>query len=300
VIYLTEQAAPGKRALTAVWTVWGASAGILLGSGAGAVITGLLDPEQISSWGWRIPFLLGGLGAVTGVLLRRSMHVDNVADGSARPVRDTFGIHRGSIARIALLNIGYGVAYYTAFVYSVTYIKQVDDLPAKVAFDLNTTVMLLMLILMPLAARLSDRIGRRPLLITGFGLLTFGTWPLFWLIHHSDPALIMLGEAGLALSISLVIGGLTAASVELIPQPTRCTGLAFAYNASIGYFGGTTPMIAAWLVATTGVATSPAWWVIATGAISLVTAIFFIPETREYALSGQPEPNAAVPAAATA
>jgi MHS family proline/betaine transporter-like MFS transporter len=140
--------------------------------------------------------------------------------------------------------------------------------------------MLLMLILMPLAARLSDRIGRRPLLITGFGLLTFGTWPLFWLIHHSDPALIMLGEAGLALSISLVIGGLTAASVELIPQPTRCTGLAFAYNASIGYFGGTTPLIAAWLVSATGNPIVPGYWVAAAAAVTLLTALFLTPETR--------------------
>jgi len=77
-----------------------------------------------------------------------------------------------------------------------------------------------------------------------------------------------------------MLGGLVAANVELIPAAVQCTGLAFAYNTSIGWFGGTTPMIAAWLIATTGNPIMPAYWVAATAAITLLTAIFLVPETR--------------------
>jgi MHS family proline/betaine transporter-like MFS transporter len=74
---------------------------------------------------------------------------------------------------------------------------------------------------------------------------------LFHLIHTTDPMIIFMGEVGFSVAIGLIAGGLMTASVELIPAAIRCTGLAFAYNASIGWFGETTPLIAAWLITIT-------------------------------------------------
>jgi MHS family proline/betaine transporter-like MFS transporter len=184
-----------------------------------------------------------------------------------------------SVVRVALLNIGFGVAFYAAFVYAVSYIKSVDKLSSEIAFNLNTASMALLLLILPVTAWLSDRFGRKPLLITGSAILTFCAIPLFHLIHTTDPVIIFLGEAGFVLAIGLISGGIVAANVELMPAAVRCTGLAFAYNASIGWFGGTTPMIAAWLITSTGNPIMPAYWIAATGAISLLTAIFLIRET---------------------
>jgi len=279
-IFLSEHAKPNRRALTAIWGVWGAVAGILLGSGVGSVVTDLLTETQIINWGWRLPFLFGALVAGTGYLLRRGIKTETPVGESRNPIRDTFGKHRMSVLRVALLNVGFGPAFNVAFVYAVTYIKTIDKLPGAIAFNLNTTSLALLLLILPATAWLSDRFGRKPLLIAGSALLTFGAVPFFQLLHTTDPAIIFLGEVGFVLAIGLAAGGLVATNVELMPAAVRCTGLGFAYNASIGWFGGTTPMIAAWLINTTGNPITPAYWVAATGAVSLLTAIFLVSETR--------------------
>jgi MHS family proline/betaine transporter-like MFS transporter len=279
-VFLTEHAPPERRARTAVWGMWGATAGILLGSGVGAIVAGILTEDQIAAWGWRLPFILGAFVAVTGYLVRRSIHATPVVSSSRQPIKDTFGQHRGAVARVALLNIGFGVGFYTAFVYAVTYIKSIDKLPESAALDLNTASMAILLLILPGTAWLSDRYGRRPLMIAGSAILTFGSIPFFHMLHTTDPAIILLGEIGFVLGIGLISGGLVAANVELIPADVRCTGLAFAYNASIGWFGGTTPLIATWLITTTNDPIAPAYWVSAAGLVSLVSAIFLVRETR--------------------
>ena len=112
--------------MTAIWGMWGATAGILLGSGVGSVITEVLTESQISNWGWRLPFLAGALVAITGYLVRRSIHAETPVCKSTRPVMDTFGKYRYAVLRVALLNVGFGVGFYAVFVYAVTYIKRVS------------------------------------------------------------------------------------------------------------------------------------------------------------------------------
>ncbi len=277
-VFLVEHAPPGKRAQNACWGMWGANVGILCGSGFGMMLTSVLSDVQIEAWGWRLPFLFGGIVAVTGMLLRRAIHVEAPTGGSLQPVRDTFGKFRMDIIRVALLNIGLGVGFYAAFVYSVTYIKTVDKLPGHVAFYLNTEALALLLLVLPAAAWLADRYGRKPLMIAGGAVIGFGAIPLFELMHTTDPTTILLGEMGFVLGVGL-LGGSIVANVELIPKPVRCTGLAFAYNTSIGYFGGTTPLIAAWLITQTGNPIAPAYWIAAAGILTLVMAIFFVRET---------------------
>jgi len=278
IVFLVEHAPQDQRARNASWGMWGAVAGILLGSGIGVLLTHVFDDAQILNWGWRLAFLFGGFVAIMGILLRRAIHISAPTGGSNQPIRDTFGQYRGSIIRVVLLSIGLGVGFYAAFVYSVTYIKTIDKLTSGVAFDLNTGAMACLLVVLPLAALLADRLGRKPLLIAGGLILAFGAIPLFELMHSTHPATIFLGEIGFVLGVGILGGGFVA-SMEMIPKPVRCTGLAFGYNASIGYFGGTTPLIAAWLIAATGNPIAPAYWIAAAGSITLLTAIFLVRET---------------------
>lgn len=277
-VFLVEHAPRDRRAFTAVWGSWGASAGILLGSGVGDVLTHLLSEAQILSWGWRLPFVAGGFVALTGYLVRQGLQPQAPGAEPASPVQEAFSQHKRAMLRVAMLNLGFGVGFYTAFIYAVSYIKEIDHLPAGTVFNLNTWAMALLLLLLPAAAWASDRIGRRPVLIAGFGLLVFGAIPLFHLIHSSDPFTIFMGEAGFALIVGLISGGIVATNVELIPPEVRCTGLAFAYNAAVGCFGGSTPLIAAWLIDSTGDPITPAYWIAATATVSLVTILVFVRE----------------------
>jgi len=289
-VFLVEHAPSGRRAFNAVWGMWGATAGILLGSAVGGVVASLLDDAQLTAWGWRLPFLMGGLVAVTGYLVRRSIHAEAPPARTKSPVLDSFGKHRMSVLRVALLNLGMGVGFYAAFVYAVTYIKQIDSLPERVALNLNTLSMALLLMILPAAAWLADRLGRKPLLICGGAILAFGSVPFFQLMHTTDPGTIFLGEVGFVVAVGILSGGIVAANVELMPAAVRCTGLAFAYNASIGWFGGTTPMIAAWLIVESGNPIMPAYWVAAAGGVTLLTAIFLVPETRFTSLEADTSP----------
>jgi len=279
-IFLAEHAPPQRRARTAMWGMWGATAGILLGSGVGALVAQLLEEEQLFSWGWRIPFLLGAVVAVTGILVRRAIHTQPTTSGSDNPVRDAFTTHLGAVVKVALLNVANGVGFYAVFVYAVTYIKNVDGLDESMGLNLNTLSMAALLLILPVTAALSDRFGRKPLVILGAASLAFGAIPLFHLLHHSDPAMILMGELGFVLGLGLLAGGLAAANVEMMPAPIRCTGLAFAYNASIGWLGGTTPLIAAWLIVETADPIAPGYWVAAAGGVSLLAALVLMRETR--------------------
>jgi len=283
-IFLAEHAKPGRRSRISIWGMWGATAGTLLGSAIGALISDVLTADQLLNWGWRVPFLMGSLVAITGYLIRRSIHDTAPVGASKTPIQDTFGKHKMPVIKLALVNVGFGVAFYAAFVYSVTYIKTIDKLSESIALNLNTLSMVILLALLPASAWLSDRFGRKPLIVLGSALLTFGAIPIFHLLHTTDPVVIFLGELSFVIAIAIMAGGLVATNVELMPAAIRCTGLAFAYNASIGFFGGTTPMIVAWLIHTTGDPISPAYWVAAAGLISLLTAVFLIPETRDRTL----------------
>lgn len=107
---------------------------------------------------------------------------------------------------------------------------------------------------------------------------------MFQLIHTTDPVIIFFGELGFVVGFGILSGGLNAANVRLMPAPVRCTGLAFAYNASLGLFGGTTPLSATWLITATGNPIMSAYWVAAAAAVSLLTAIFLLRETGFVAL----------------
>ncbi len=279
-VFLAENARPQNRARTAMWGMWGATAGILLGTGMGALVAQLMNADQLSSWGWRLPFLLGAVVALTGVLVRRAIDVEPIRSHKHRPVRQALTTHLGAVTRVALINVAAGVGFYAAFVYSVTYIRDVDQLEESLALDLNTLSMAVLLLVLPVTATLADRLGRRPMVIAGCAMLTLGAVPFFWLMHHQNAAVTLLGELGFVIAVGTLAGGLAAANVEMIPEPVRCTGLSLAYNTSVGWFGGTTPLIATWLIVQSGDPISPAYWVMAAGTLSLLAAVFLMRETK--------------------
>jgi len=279
-VYMVEQAPDGKRAFNAMWGSWGATLGTLLGSAVGFAVASVLTQEQMVAWGWRLAFIMGGFVAMVGLWLRRGHEEEHPVSQSKAPQKDIFTKHRWDVIRVALLNIGNTVAFYTIFVYAVSFLEQVVHFSDQKALRNNSIAMAFILLVMPLSARMADRYGRRIVLLVGFLMLTLSAIPLFHVIAQGIRWVTISCHLALSLGLGIVSGAIAAANVELMPRDIRCTGLAFSYNLSVGVFGGLTPMVITWLTAYLNNPSAPGYWVAGACLISLLTLLFSVKETR--------------------
>jgi MHS family proline/betaine transporter-like MFS transporter len=165
------------------------------------------------------------------------------------------------------------VAFYTVFVYVVTYIELFDHLPAAKALDINTFNMVAMLVMLPLFGWLSDRIGRKAVAIGAALAMAAFAWPLFALIHSGTSAPIFLGQFGFGVVIAAYVAVGPAMMVEAFPRDVRCSAVSTSYNVVLGIFGGTAPLVATYLIQRTHDDLSPAYFIMAAACIS-AAAIF--------------------------
>jgi MHS family proline/betaine transporter-like MFS transporter len=171
------------------------------------------------------------------------------------------------------------VGFYLAFVYVVTWLEDVVKVSSKQAFDINTVSMLVLLVAIPISGILSDRFGRKPILLTAsLGGLVLA-WPLLWMMHHPLPLAILVGQFGLAILVGLFSGSLPATMAEMLPVEVRCTALSVSYNLCLGVVGGTTPMVATYLIERSHNDLVPAYYLMVAAAVS-VLAVLFLKETE--------------------
>lgn len=280
-IFLVEQASIGRRGFLGSWAMFGAIAGILLGSAVGALVLALFGAATAEAWAWRLPFLFGVVLGIAGLYLRRTLAVDTIAptDRPTRlPVVEAFSTEWRTIIRVFGLNIVQAVGFYLCFVYVTTYLRQVDFISTSKALDINSLSMLVLLLMMPVAGLLADRVGRKPVLLVAVTGILVLSYPLFWLMHHPATAMIMLGQFGFSIILGLYLGTLPAVVVEIFPRRVRCSAMSISYNAAIGLFGGTAPMVAVYLIERSHNDLSPAFYLMAMAAVSL-TAVLSIEET---------------------
>jgi MHS family proline/betaine transporter-like MFS transporter len=276
IVFMVENAPPGRRGVVGSLGCCGAVGGILLGSTVGAILAKLMPTAVLEDWGWRIPFLMGLILGGAGYLLRRHMADEPVAVGTHRgPLIDTLQLHRKLLARLAGLSLFNAVSFYLVFVYVVSWLQMVDGIAPASALGVNTISMLALFPVMIGTARLSDRIGRKPVLMAGILAGFFGAVPFFWLMHHQEPYLILLGQLGFVVCVGTYIGCLPVVMVEATPKAVRCTAIALGYNLCLGIFGGLTPLVATWLVHRTANEISPAFMVMGAAVVSFLAVLTF-------------------------
>ena len=276
IVYLSEHAPDKKRGFFTSWTLFGAVGGILLGSGVSALISHLLTDAQISDWGWRLAFISGILVGVVGLIVRRhlpDMPEDKSADKPKSPIVEAFRTEWRSMSKVIGFNIVNAVGFYMMFVYVVTWlIKQVAE-PRSDALDINTISMAALLVMIPFFGALSDKIGRKPLLMFGAGGIAILGYPLIWLMHHPDFNMILLGQLGFAVLIGAYSGASPATLTEMFPRRVRVSALSVGYNISLAIFGGTTPLIATWLITRSHNDLSIAWYLIGCAVVSFLVLL---------------------------
>ncbi len=280
--FLVESAPAERRGFFGSLQMVGQSIAALAGASSGMLITQSLTPEQIDQWGWRIPFMIGLLIGPVGLYIRRHLEETEVfkeAHASAEQkttLATIFQIHRRAVFASFGLVLSNTIMYYVVLIYMPTYAKTQLGIALGQAFIAQVAGLLCLTVLTPVFGSLSDRIGRRPVLIAACLLYFILPYPLFaWL--QADPVLFRLTVMQMILcsAIAVGFGPISTALAEQFPVHVRSTGLALAYNFAVMLFGGFAQLIVTWLINTTGSTLAPAYYVMF-GAVAGLSAAFLL------------------------
>ncbi len=274
IVYLSESAPKGKRGLFSSAALIGGFAGILLGSLVGSFIMGFLSVEQVHAWGWRLPFLMGVPLAFFGFYIRRKMPETMIADKNAK--KPLAHVHRNwkGIMMVSGLNVLSAVSFYAVFIFMSTWLQNYVHISHSLALQINSFCMVVLMIVAPVAAWISDKVGRKPVLIAASLALMLFAYPLIWLMHHQNTLMILTGQTCLSIIIGSYMGIIPSVLSEMFPKKTRVSSVGLGYNIIYAILGGTAPVLAMWVIHKTNNEISFAWLIILAASISFITALF--------------------------
>jgi MHS family proline/betaine transporter-like MFS transporter len=284
-VYLVESAPERRRGLYGAFAVAGALSGTLLGSSVATLLQFSFDPATVEAWAWRLPFLSGALLAIAGLLLRRNLIEPNHRglEVVRLPVVQAVRRHPREIAALCGLTVLNATGLYLCFVFVATWLQRSDGLAPAVALAINSLSMVLFIALTVGFGWLSERVGRlRILMGATLAAIVFGL-PLFLLMHDGGLAGAFLGQFGLAVIFG-AFGAQPALMAETVSGPVRVSAVAIPFNLGMGIIGGLSPLIATCLIATTGEAIAPAYFIVGAAVLSFI-ATRFLRET-----AGRPLP----------
>ncbi|WP_294056440.1 tricarballylate/proton symporter TcuC [Sphingomonas sp.] len=278
-VYLAEIATPGRRGFTVAWQSASQQVAVVFAAFVGMLLNLWLSPADIAGNGWRIPFVIGSLMVPFLFLIRRLLEESPGFD--ATQPRPGFGALFGSIgANLAIVLAGMFTAvmttvfFYMITAYTPTYGNSVLKLSAAGAMLVTLCVGAANFALLPAMGALSDRIGRRPLLIgAALAAILTGYPAMLWLVSAPSLERLLAVELWLALVYATYNGAMIVHLTEIMPRRVRTTGFSIAYSGATAVFGGFTPALATWLIAATGDKAIPGAWLSVAAAISLAAVL---------------------------
>lgn len=268
VAMLTEFAPPGRRGLYGAWQSFTVALGLLAGAGLAAGLATVLTETQLGSWGWRLPFLLalplGLLALWLRVGLEETPEFREPAAGSVRAPAGAIGLAVGRV-------MGWSAAGYTFLVVLPSYLQTALHTGFRTALLATVVANLGFAAAILPAGLLSDRVGRRPVMLTGAALVVVLALPLLHLLQDAGVPAGVKGAAlcGAGAVVGLMAGPGPALLAEMFPARARCTGLGLAYALSNAVFSGCAGLIITEAVKRTGNLDVPGYYAAATCAVSV-------------------------------
>jgi MHS family proline/betaine transporter-like MFS transporter len=250
--YIVEWAPKGQRGFYGSFQQLSVVAGLLLGSGIAALLNTLLDPAQMDAWGWRVPFLLGGILGPVGLWMRRNIDETPAytkAKAEPTPVATAQASPWLLAGRAFGFTIVWTVCFYVLLAYMPTYTQKYLKISASAALWANTIGLLALMIFIPIMGAWSDRIGRKPLLLACCVAFIVVPYPIFsFLLSGVSFTQLVLVQIVFAILISTFSGAGPAAIAEIFPTRTRSTWMTSGYALAVAIFGGFAPFISVWLI----------------------------------------------------
>jgi MHS family proline/betaine transporter-like MFS transporter len=277
VAYLLESASPNRRGLVASWAAAASELGGLLAVGVSWLTVKGLDPANLDSWGWRIPFLVGAGLAASVWIARAAMEespdfLRQQAEGTVppSPLRFVLTGHRAGILRAFAISALGSITYYVGITYVPVFLVSTGQLGEAEALRLSTVAAIAVILITPVTGALSDRLGRKPVLIFLGACGAILPFALFYLMASGIRLYALSGAVLLACLAGAFSAVGAIATAEQFPGEGRVTGLALGATSATAIFGGLTPYMAQVMTARTG-------WAIIPGAMIAIVALCVLP-----------------------
>lgn len=286
-IYLTEIATADKRALASCMTNNGSNFGILCATLTAAVFTSVMSESDFYQYGWRFPFLLGGVIGLLGLWLRSDIketpvfnHLRSQAKLQAVPLLTIFRRYKKDVLNIFLLLMMAATGSYVLMNFMSTYLHEYFNYSLADALKIQSIYNAMTFLLVIVAARFSDQYGRRPLLmISAIGYIVFSI-PCFYFLKNDGSWLWLLP---LVIFYCIEEATIPVTMAEMFPASARYTGISIGYNLTMALVGGTAPLINTWLVAKFNNPLLIAYYLVAGAAISMIVICAQLPRQYGYA-----------------
>lgn len=278
--FIAEYSPISKRGFYTSMVPASTAAGLLAGSLMSAGLFYILSPEQMQSYGWRLPFLLAAPLGVVGLYIRlkledtpkfreleKSHHVE------ATPVRELFTTYRRQIAIAFGATCLNAVGFYLILSYMPTYLITEMGMGQTKSFIAVSISLVAYIFFIFLMGSLSDRFGRKTALIAASVLFMALTVPLFSMLDGATFWTIVAIQVAFGALLTINDGTLPCFLSEIFPTKVRYSGFAFSFNAANALFGGTAPFVATWLISATGSKLAPAWYLVAAALVALIAML---------------------------
>ncbi|WP_416757384.1 MFS transporter [Pseudomonas sp. BNK-6] len=299
--FISEYAGPGRRGFATCWLMVTAVLGLLLGGAVANGMTWALGAELMQDWGWRIPFLIAGPLGFISLYIRLKLEdspeflaLVHAGETSKAPLREVWQWKR-SIALVFFIITLHSSIFYLVLTFASTYMSN------TLKFDSGTTLLYVFVaslsaaLVMPLGGAFTDRYGRKPFLMVIGTLATLAMYWFFKTAPNATPAMLFWPLMAVAILFGLYASSTYALMSELLPTRIRSTGIAVAYNIPVAVFGGSAPLISTWLIKLTGDITSPWYFYVATGVVSLIALVVLRKEDFVACAPGSHTPGSLAP-----